>query len=255
MSSFQRSEGTPTSHWLARILKLAGRGINGNRELTRPVVSANAEIFSNLTEIARQVEKTNRDALFSLIKLVLRPLQAEQMLSVAEREQHAALDLVDLYHFFSNDAFFSVFERADCICSEGHGETVDLSKDIVLPTPWERDRFVASLTSIGVNQPWGPWTQDYNHKVDLILPWRLALVHGGNHSITAGILSHQGVLKVSSIIDLTPLLARVRCDGDYYIDCHSNKRVGRVKNGRVAAVFEIGRLLIGDATERIPNSA
>lgn len=137
-----------------------------------------------------------------------------------------------------------MFDQSDCRRSLGNGERVDLAKDLVLPTPWVRSRFVAALRCIGVGRAWGAWQQDPNHSVELVLPWRFALVSGGNHSITAGILAQEGTLEVSSVLDLTPLLSRVYCNGDFFICQQSNERIARAKNGRVGAVFEIGRLLL-----------
>ncbi|MGJ7917212.1 DUF6710 family protein [Massilia sp. LXY-6] len=214
-------------------------------------ISANRETFRYLLDTANELASREPSALASLINAILRPLQSEHILSVAERVQHAACDPIDLYRLFSPDDFFSVFEENDCLRLDVEGHQLDLAKHIVMPTPWRRAGFVSALASIGYGKTSGQWRQDSNHGVTLLLPWHIGLVTGGNHSITAGILGHEGVLSPTDVLDFTPLLNRVVCDGDYFIDRYSNKPIARAKNGRMAALYEIGRLLMATAHTRM----
>lgn len=143
--------------------------------------SQNHETFRNLLHIANELAGREPAALASLVTAILRPLQYEQILSVAEREQHSARDPVDLYRLFSPDDFFSIFDEDDCLRLETRGHQLDLSKDVVMPTPWRRARFVSALATIGSGKASGPWRQDMNHGVWLVLPWHIGLVTGGNH--------------------------------------------------------------------------
>jgi hypothetical protein len=213
-------------------------------------ISANRETFRYLLDIANELASREPSALASLVTAILRPLQAEHMLSVAERAQHAARDPIDLYRLFSPDDFFSVFEERDCLRLDVEGYQLDLTRDIVMPTPWRRAGFVSALTTIGQGKISGQWRQDSNHSVSLLLPWHIGVVTGGNHSITAGVLGHQGVLSPTDVLDLTPLLNRVVCDGDHFIDRYSHEPTARVKDGRMAALYEIGRLLMATAHTR-----
>ena len=213
-------------------------------------VSANRETFRYLLDIANELASREPSALASLVTAILRPLQAEHILSVAERVQHAALDPIDLYRLFSPDDFFSVFEESDCLRLNAQGYQIDLAKDIVMPTPWRRAGFVSALISIGHGKTSGQWRQDSNHGVTLILPWHVGLVTGGNHSIAAGVLGHEGMLSPTDVLDFTPLLNRAVCDGDHFINRDSNESIARVRNGRMAALYEIGRLLTATAHTR-----
>lgn len=213
-------------------------------------MNANRETFRYLLDIANELASREPSALASLVTAILRPLQAEHMLSVAERAQHAARDPIDLYRLFSPDDFFSVFEESDCLRLDVEGFQLDLTRDIVMPTPWRRAGFVSALTTIGQGKISGQWRQDSNHSVSLLLPWHIGVVTGGNHSITAGVLGHQGVLSPTDVLDFTPLLNRVVCDGDYFIDRYSHEPIARVKDGRMAALYEIGRLLMATAHSR-----
>jgi hypothetical protein len=145
-----------------------------------------------------------------------------------------------------------VFEERDCLRLNVEGYQVDLTKDIVLPTPWRRAGLVSALTSIGLGKTSGQWRQDSNHNVTLVLPWNIGLVTGGNHSIAAGVLGHEGILSPTDVLDLSPLLDRVVCNGDQFINRYSSEIVARAKNGRMAALYEIGRLLL--ATGHTPKN-
>ncbi|MEK8414470.1 hypothetical protein P2O56_17665, partial [Escherichia coli] len=94
-----------------------------------------------------------------------------------------------------------------------------------------------------------PWKQDKNnHYVDLWLPWRIGFVHGGNHSITAGILAGEGSLIPEHVYDMSWMFELVRTDGNnWFVE---GQKAEAVKSGRSAAVFEIGRLLVEGAKER-----
>ena len=206
-------------------------------------LAAQVEVFSNLMETALQIARHDVRGLASLVSAILRPLQFEQILSVAEREQHAAREAIRFEQLFSSDYFFSYFDPNDCIRLTAGDYEVDLARDIVLTTPWVRNGFASALAHIGEGKKSGHWQQDPNHSVMLVLPWRIAVVTGGNHSIAAGILSHEGSVVPSDVLDLTPVLARVFCDGRRFLCRTSGKAVAHVRDGRMGALFEIGRLM------------
>ncbi|WP_306464925.1 DUF6710 family protein [Duffyella gerundensis] len=49
--------------------------------------------------------------------------------------------------------------------------------------------------------------------VELWLPWRIAFVKGGNHSLAAGILSGEGLLLPERVFNMQDLLNRVSTNG------------------------------------------
>lgn len=216
-----------------------------------PVAASEHEfrVFSHLMETANTIQRQNATGLTRLVSAIMMPLQAEQLLSVAERAQHAAVEAASLERLFSPDYFFSTFDELDCVQHPPQDYRVDLSRDVVLSTPWNRSCFASALANIGANRSCGPWRQDPNHAVTLVLPWRLGIVINANHSIAAGILGREGELIPSSVLDLTPLFSRVRCDGRQFVCTNSGMHVARVNNGRTAALFEIGRLMITAAAD------
>ncbi|GAB3261439.1 hypothetical protein GCM10027296_35460 [Chitinimonas naiadis] len=116
-----------------------------------------------------------------------------------------------------------------------------------MPTPWNRDRYELALATIGSAKGQGVWRQDLNHTISVWLPWGIAFVTGGNHSITAGILAGEGVIVANEVYDLARIFDLVACDGYEYKDVRSGQVVGLVNDYRRAAVFEIGRLMLRDS--------
>jgi hypothetical protein len=68
-------------------------------------------------------------------------------------------------------------------------------------------------------------------------------VHGGNHSITAGIVQAQGKLRPEITYDISRVYRHVTCDGVEYKRKHDGSTVGPVPDLEMAAIFEIGRLM------------
>ena len=208
-----------------------------------PDVDHEFEVFTHLMEMAHAIHRQDATGLARLVSAIMGPLQADHLLSVAERVQHAAIEAASLERLFSPDYFFSYFDPMDCIQLRPENHRVDLSRDIVLSTPWTRSCFANALANIGTDRNSGAWRQDPNHRVTLVLPWRFGIVTNGNHSIAAGILGREGFLTPSNVLDLSPLLTRVRCDGRHFVQGDSGEILARTQSGRTAALFEIGRLM------------
>lgn len=206
-------------------------------------LTSQAEVFSCLLEMARQIAQHDARGLASLVTAILRPLQSDQILSVAERPQHAAREAIRFDQLFSSDYFFSYFEPSDCIRRSASEFPIDLARDIVLTTPWVRSGFASALANIGDNRTMGPWRQDSNHGITLLLPWRIAVVTGGNHSIASGILNSIGSVIPSDVLDLSPLFEKVVCDGVHFRCRASGKELAVARDGRMGALFEVGRLM------------
>lgn len=206
--------------------------------------------FSEVMALAEEIAAINPEGLTLLVRALLRPIQAEHMLAVAERPQHQAPGSLDYISFFFN--LNTVAESSEFYLRHKPEFRINLSKDIVLPTPWKRDRYANALATIGAGKCQGEWEQDGNHSIAVWWPWRIAFVLGGNHSITAGILLGEGELLATEVYDLTPIFERVICDGITYRDIKTGKILGKVNDTRRAAAFEIGRLMI---KYKLPNLA
>lgn len=203
--------------------------------------SASADAFDHVMQIAEEVSRTGPSVLFQLITALLRPLQSAHLIAVAEHGPHGAPPSLEGHSFFFD--LGRLINISSCWVRPTPPITIDLASDPVLPTAWDRRRFVSSLTTIGKGKAQGPWIQDPNHLVSLWLPWNIAFVNGGNHSITAGILGGEGVVTATEVIDASPVFNLVECDGRTYKRKQTGEVVAVVNDHRRAAVFEIGRLI------------
>lgn len=195
--------------------------------------------FDHLLSVA---EKLPIDALPDLIRAIVRPVQSDFLLAVAEEGTDARPDMTPQEFFFDGLIQVTSYEKI----KEGELDSADyplsLASDMVLPWPWNLSRYIDNVSHIGTHKG-SPWKQDkFNHYVDLWLPWRIGFVHGGNHSITAGILAGEGTLIPDHVYDMSYLLALIRTDGVHWFV--EGQKTEAVKSWRSAAVFEIGRLLV-----------
>jgi len=214
--------------------------------------------FGHLMATAHAIAEINPAGLHDLVRAILRPVQSDHLLSVAElgRKSTCSVDSMALFGVPVTRAIWShrVAQRED---HRLNGPLmVSLAKDIVLPWPWNHARYVSALAMTGASkQPaipdefprtrWrGAWKYDpMNHSVEVWLPWRIAFVSGGNHSIAAGILSAEGELPADQVYDMSFLFSEMRTNGVDYHCLRTGALLGSAPNPRIAAVFEIGRLL------------
>lgn len=107
-------------------------------------------------EIAAQSPKGLRE----LVRALLRPLQAEHMLAVAELNPHDSPDFIKYHDFFF--PLNQIAKSTDFYLRDKPEMLVDLAKDIVLPTPWKRADYSKALASVGSGKSQGTWCQDSN---------------------------------------------------------------------------------------------
>lgn len=214
--------------------------------------------FNQLLATATEIANINPNGLIDLIRAILRPLQSERLLHVAEYGFSKANSL-NYGHLFGPAVTLRMWQpdgsALRCAKPEPTDYQLNLATDPVLPWPWHWDRYANALATIGsrkeVNPPhfgfprWqGGWRQRTNHSVELWLPWGIGFVSSGNHSMTAGILAGEGTICPDEVYDMAYILDEVRCDGRYYRDIATNKPIHPMSDPRTGAVFEIGRLLI-----------
>ncbi|WP_176052979.1 DUF6710 family protein [Paraburkholderia caribensis] len=199
--------------------------------------------FENFMDMAREIAQRNPAALHDLVNLLLRPYQAEALVGVVENAAHQAPPSIVSSSFFFDDRRITPLSYGIGIKLAPDSFTVNLAKDTILPWPWNRQRIASALAYIGRGKSMGKWRQDPNHQVMLWLPWGISFVGGGNHSIAAGIIAGEGEVTPGEVRDMSALLDLVECDGRYYRETSSRKTIAAVEDERLAAVFEIGRLM------------
>jgi hypothetical protein len=150
--------------------------------------------FENLMVFATLTAEENPSALVEFIRLLARPLQSALMIDAVIKGDRRDVPSVDTRNFFwdDRDSNFWTLRRTR---RRRKNIEVCLGRDLALPWPWEPGRLIRSLTSIGSGRPWGTWKVDkQNYGLLLWLPWGISFVVGGNHSITAGLISGRGSL-------------------------------------------------------------
>nr|WP_314463360.1 DUF6710 family protein [uncultured Clostridium sp.] len=124
---------------------------------------------------------------------------------------------------------------------------INLGVDPILPTVWERRRLSKCLAGIGtVNNRWKE--DESNHYIDLLLPIGISIVHGGNHSITTGMVKCEGIIKVgqgthNNIYDISALYDFMKFDGTYYVRISDNSIICKANSFEFGCIFEIGRII------------
>ena len=198
-------------------------------------------------ETAKRIASIDPLALSDLVRAIIRPLQSEYLLGVAEMGSDPFPDISAwsffgkaISHYFYTDDGMRF--RANKLNHKNY--RLSLAYDPILPWAWKDDRYIEAIARIGKRKKSGAsWKQDGNHSVELWLPWGIGFVCGGNHSITAGILAAEGTLIPDSVYDMGFLFDDVSCDGAYYIDRHTGNKLEKINDYRRAAIFEIGRIM------------
>lgn len=189
--------------------------------------------------------------IFDVVRILGRSLQSEYMeylLYTKDEENNLVPNLdwsslgFDPYVRLSNN-YPENITLDNIIKQVKSSKKIILNKDLILPWPWRKSKFVRSLFNIGEGRKFGKWKQDYNnHFVQVWLPMGIAWVVNGNHSICMGIIQG-GELEPEGYYDISEVYKYVDCDGVNYIKKEDNSVISEVKNVEFAAIFEIGRLL------------
>jgi hypothetical protein len=199
--------------------------------------------FTNLVQLVHDVASNDPRGLIDVVRLYMRPLQTSLLLSCALRPLHGAMAEIAPHQLFMPGVRLELTDHWRYPKLDTDAYVVDLAKDPVLPCPWHRERYVSALATIGSGKKAGEWEQDPNHAVAVLLPWGIACVFGGNHSIAAGILGAEGSVTPCEVWDMEGLLDKVRCDGLNFIEIESGKVLCEMHNPHMGAVFELGRLM------------
>ncbi len=203
--------------------------------------------YNQVMKIAKQIHSENPEALNDLIKLLARPYQSITMKSVLTELDQNSIKTID-----SKELFFDQFEKIPYLNQSlfdlkekcNYSKPLKLKTDVILPWPWNQYRIINCLSNIGIDRPAGNWKQDDNHKIEYWLPFGIGFVHGGNHSITNGIINGTGVIKKYDTYDISKIYKFIYCDGEYYRIKKDNTIFQKVNNLEFACIFEIGRLML-----------
>ena len=219
---------------LTRLRKRVLRGSAGQREE-----------FESILQIARTLAKQDPKALPQLAKMIGRSSQARAMTRVLRQPEESVEDCNHRSMLFDPRTPLTKDGRHldDLKRKVPSPRALLLGVDLVMPWPWSGGRIIDSLSNLKPGGAWGAWRQDFNHCVELWLPLGIGWVHGGNHSITAGIVQAKGRIRPEITYDVSRVYRHVVCDGLHFKRSYDNSVIGPVADLEIAAVFEIGRLI------------
>ncbi|GEM05957.1 hypothetical protein HMI01_29450 [Halolactibacillus miurensis] len=125
------------------------------------------------------------------------------------------------------------------------------SETLVFSFPWNKQRMIDAFKEIGeaVGNKWEH--QPINHKVCLIKPLNIAVIENGYHSSSINIITNESPFKVTSCLDLTPIYNEIFTDGVYFFDKKSSTKLAPVRSVEMAAIFEIGRIILDDSEKAL----
>jgi hypothetical protein len=200
--------------------------------------------FNHIMTFSHELAENNPEALIDLVRILLRPLQSELLLSAIKNRKHEARGQIECYKFFMPTGPTNIQMPWSKVQLNSNEFMVHLNRDPILPCPWHRDRYVSALANIGSGKSLGSWKVDRNnHFISVWLPWGIAFVGGGNHSIGAGIVAGEGIVRPNEVYDMGDMLEKIRCDGEHYRSILDDRILSSVSDQKIGALFEIGRLL------------
>lgn len=121
---------------------------------------------------------------------------------------------------------------------------LDPSKYLVFTYPWNQVRLTNAFLDVG-EIVGNKWAHDpANHQMTLIYPLNIGLIFNGNHSAAMNIISNESSFKVTQILDLSSVYTEIYSDGLNFIYRLDDSIIGKATSVEMAAVFEIGRLII-----------
>ena len=228
--------------FLNRLRKTSESTVNSFNELLK-----RAEIL---------LEEKNVEGLKDLIKLVLRPIQSAHLLEPYLSAEHSANGQLSPWRDWGiegtlhvvineqviNDKDFIAWCCSD-MCMIDNQELfprLQLSIDIVLPTPWHPSRLISNIGSIGPGRPCGIFQQDPNHVILYHYPLMIGWVAGGNHSIVQGILQGGSVVP-DEVYDISPIINAVTFDGVQWVCSHSGNPMGTPRYPEFGWCWEIAK--------------
>lgn len=201
------------------------------------------ETFKNIMRFSEGIDAVNAPlALHDLVKILLRPLQSRHLVSAITEDEHGALPFISQQDFFIDGGVIKDPHHFKHLNSSDF--VIRLSSDPILPTPWRKNGCRNCINLIGVGKPWGAWEQDHsNHHVSVLMPWGIAFVQGGNHSIAMGVIKGCGEIVPEHVYDMSELFDLIHTDGKSYYLTKTGGIISSVKDEVIAAVFEIGRAM------------
>ena len=203
--------------------------------------------FFSIMEIAHDISRNEPLALVDLVRLVGCSIQSDVMTASVKSNESRRTEFTIQGVWFDPWALLTLDGRsiAELKLEVTTDVRLKLSEHLLFPSPWCRQRIVKNLCDIGLSKKQGNWQQqEFNHDVEYWLPLGIGWVIRGHHSIMSGIVQRQGEIVPRNVYDISPIYDHVVCDGKVFRRKHDDHVISKVTNVEMAAIFEIGRLMI-----------
>lgn len=200
------------------IRRLLSSFVPGHRR--RSQIKAQENQFARVMGIAGHLANESPHALRTLVHALARPAISARMLAPAIHDERT-----EPGHFPDDNGLFKRlwFDPNLPLTEDGRNSfdlrvhvhsrsRISFAADPVFTLPWHTERFERALLTLGGERK-NVWHADANHLVHLWLPFRIAVVAGGNHSIAAAILTGRGEVESRDTFDFRSLFDHVVCDG------------------------------------------
>ncbi len=204
------------------------------------------QMLGEILGAAHHIARTNPPALRDLVRLLGRKLQSDYLTRAWIRMGDDRVpDLAPEIAWFSSTADLGSGGTCLDTLKRRLSETrqLNLACDLVMPSPWAKNRMATCLSTIGPGKPLDAWRQDHNHQIEYWLPWGIGWVSGGNHSLASGIVQADGFVEPTDIYDVSAVFKHVEFDGHNFIRTTDRKALQYAEEFEFAAIFEVGRLM------------
>jgi hypothetical protein len=219
----------------------------------RKKMNPRAVRFFHAMDAVEKVIAENKRQLPAMVRLLMRPVAAEFARHALFHERHHDKVFFELDKFFFNTMrpisqngcnLWDMPGFRDSPGDPSKQYRLDLTRDVVLPQPWDKEKLTKNVADVGSHGLNGKFLADHNHKVHFLLPFGLAWAEGGNHSIAAGLCDGFGSIVTNEIFDLSVAYPHVTYDGTSFVRKHDGAVLNRPKREEAGLLFEIGRRML-----------
>jgi hypothetical protein len=200
--------------------------------------------LADVLTVAEEIAKKNPEALKDFVYLLGRKIQNHYMCRVVSQFDSMADSFAPEHVWFPKSVPLNTSRQSlDTLRQTVEStRTLHLASNVVLPWPWKQERVIDNFIDLGANRK--EWKQDFrNHSVEYWLPFGIGWVHGGNHSITLGIVQGQGNITTDSVYDMSALFLLVHFNGIAFIRTDNGEVLSEVESFEFACIFEVGRIM------------
>ena len=178
-----------------------------------------------------------------LRKVFLRKIQADQIALSYMSPIHSAPSEIFYFQLFGPALGKLVSEKKpETVAMK---ETLDLAQAGILPTPWKPTSMIANIGIYGLGYGRRPWLkQQANHKILWCPTFGIGIVHGGNHSLTAAVITNELThFNIEESYDLSQLFDAYYFDGHAFKAKDDSKFVSIPEIMEFGIVYEISRMI------------